>query len=129
MWKILNVTHEEWMGRHIKFSTAFLYKTKEVARIMLDCEIVAIWHTIFLDFMHSLDIIKKVISKKFFILYFVSNHWFFQLAILATYSTYNLIKLLITKFKYSNFCCTKLRRLTYAKWKEKHITTKEWCSV
>ena len=36
--------------------------------------IVEIWHTIFLDFMHSLDIIKKVISKKFFILYFVSNH-------------------------------------------------------
>ena len=28
---------------------------------------------IFLDFRHSLDIIKKFISKKFFILYFVSN--------------------------------------------------------
>ena len=38
-----------------------------------DCEIVEIWHTIFLDFTCSLDIMEKVISKKFFILYFVSN--------------------------------------------------------
>ena len=42
--------------------------------------IVEIWHTIFLDFMHSLDIIKKVISKKFFILYFVSNLLIFSIS-------------------------------------------------
>jgi len=80
MWKILNVTHEEWMCRHIKFSTVFLYKTKEVARIMLDCEIVAIWHTILLDFTCSLDIMEKVISKRFFILYFVSNLLIFSIS-------------------------------------------------
>ena len=129
MWKILNVTHEEWMGRHIKFSTAFLYKTKEVARIMLDCEIVAFWRTIFLDFTCSLDIMEEVISKKLLSYTLYQIYWFFQLAILVKYFTYKSSKLLITKFKYSNFCCTKLRRLTYAKWKEKHITTKEWCSV
>ena len=42
--------------------------------------IVEIWHTLFLDFMHSLDIIKKVISKKFFILYFVSNLLIFSIS-------------------------------------------------
>ena len=42
--------------------------------------IVEIWHTILLDFMHSLDIIKKVISKKFFILYFVSNLLIFSIS-------------------------------------------------
>ena len=49
-------------------------------KINLDYEIVEIWHTIFLDFMHSLDIIKKVISKKFFILYFVSNLLIFSIS-------------------------------------------------
>jgi len=47
---------------------------------MLDCEIVAIWHTIFLDFTCSLDIMEKVISKKFFILYFVSNLLIFSIS-------------------------------------------------
>ena len=42
--------------------------------------IVEIWHTLFLDFMHSLDIIKKVISKKFFILYFVSKSLIFSIS-------------------------------------------------
>ena len=61
--------------------------------------IVEIWHTIFLDFTCSLDIMEKVISKKFlsFILY--QNHWFLQLSVLAKCSTYNSIKLLITKLK------------------------------
>ena len=35
-----------------------------------DCEIVEIWHTIFLDFTCSLDIMEKVISKMF--LFFIS---------------------------------------------------------
>ena len=60
--------------------------------------IVEIWHTIFLDFTCSLDIMEKVISKKFlsFILYQI--YWFSQLAILAKYFTYKSSKLFITKF-------------------------------
>ena len=42
--------------------------------------IVEIWHTIFLDFTCSLDIMEKVISKKFFILYFVSNLLIFSIS-------------------------------------------------
>ena len=49
-------------------------------KINLDYEIVEIWHTIFLDFTCSLDIMEKVISKKFFILYFVSNLLIFSIS-------------------------------------------------
>ena len=42
--------------------------------------IVEIWNTIFLDFTCSLDIMEKVISKKFFILYFVSNLLIFSIS-------------------------------------------------
>ena len=49
-------------------------------KINLDYEIVEIWHTIFLDFMHSLDIMEKVISKKFLFLYFVSNLLIFSIS-------------------------------------------------
>ena len=65
--------------------------------------IVEIWHTIFLDFMHSLDIIKKVISKKFFILYFVSNLLIFLISHSGNIFYVQVIKLLITNFKYSSF--------------------------
>ena len=42
--------------------------------------IVEIWHTIFLDFTCSLDIMEKVISKKFLFLYFVSNLLIFSIS-------------------------------------------------
>ena len=65
--------------------------------------IVEIWHTILLDFTCSLDIMEKVISKKFFFLYFVSNLLIFSISHSGNIFYVQLIKLLITKFKYSSF--------------------------
>ena len=65
--------------------------------------IVEIWHTIFLDFTCSLDIMEKVISKKFFILYFVSNLLIFSISHSGNIFYVQVIKLLITNFKYSSF--------------------------